>query len=171
MNNYLPLRGGQMTEAAISRNVCTSELQINGGTGVYQGGSLIAYGNDVNELSGCFKIIASTNSSSVIALIGTPAGSLTWGGRNVAVIEEQGPGYIRYSNGFQICWGWQLATTTTDSTINFPKAFIRDAWHQVSVSVSGQSINIFALGWSEWRVQIANTNQGAITYTAVGYWK
>ena len=86
-------------------------------------------------------------------------------------VDSQGGGWIRYSNGLQICWGWQLATTTTDSSIIFPKAFIRDAFHQVSFSVSGQSSTIYALGWNEVCVYVANTNTGAITYTAVGWWK
>ena len=97
--------------------------------------------------------------------------NLTRSGKNVDAIEEQGDGYIRYSSGLQICWGLQLATTTTDSSIIFPKAFIRDGFHQVSVSVSGQSPNMYALGWSEVYVYVANTNTGAITYTAVGWWK
>ena len=97
--------------------------------------------------------------------------NLTRSGKNVDAIEEQGDGYIRYSSGLQICWGWQFATTTTDSTINFPRAFIRDGFHQVSVSVSGQSSTIYALGWNEVYVYVANTNTGAITYTAVGWWK
>ena len=49
-------------------------------------------------------------------------------------VDSQGGGWIRYSNGLQICWGWQLATTTTNSSIIFPKAFIRDAFHQVTTS-------------------------------------
>lgn len=97
--------------------------------------------------------------------------NLTCSGKNVEAIEEQGGGYIRYSNGLQICWGWQLSTTETASVINFPKAFIRDAFHQLSVSVSGQSDTIYALGWNEVAVDLANTNMGAITYTAIGYWK
>lgn len=97
--------------------------------------------------------------------------NLTCSGKNVAVIDSQGDGWIRYNNGLQICWGWYLRTTETDSTINFPKAFIRDAFHQLSVSVSGQSDIIYPLGWSEVSFIVANTNMGAITYTATGYWK
>ena len=43
--------------------------------------------------------------------IGTDANSnMTYDGHIVDTIEEQGSGYIRYSNGLQICWGsikWQ----------------------------------------------------------------
>ena len=39
-------------------------------------------------------------------------GNMTYDGHIVDTIEEQGNGYIRYSNGLQICWGainWQSA--------------------------------------------------------------
>ena len=49
--------------------------------------------------------------------IGTDANSnMTYDGHIVDTIEEQGSGYIRYSNGLQICWGsieWQSACSTS----------------------------------------------------------
>lgn len=40
-----------------------------------------------------------------LSLSGGNVSSLTIGGKSVDTIEEQGDGYIRYSNGIQICWG------------------------------------------------------------------
>ena len=51
--------------------------------------------------------------------------NMTFNGNKVDTIEEQGVetygGYIRYSNGIQICWGYIGAGAAV--TKNFPKSF------------------------------------------------
>ena len=61
-------------------------------------------------------------------------------------VDSQGGGWIRYSNGLQICWGEYSRTTEENSTINFPKAFSLS--YAIGVTVSGQSSTVFAGGWS-----------------------
>lgn len=73
--------------------------------------------NDINdEWKGGFRL---PTSQPGIDLIGFIDGSLLWCGKGVDCIDSQGDGYIRYSNGLQICFG--VATAGLDNT--FPKAF------------------------------------------------
>ena len=51
--------------------------------------------------------------------------NMTYDGRIVDTIEEQGDGYIRYSNGLQICWTTnELVTQSSSGTWTYPKTFI-----------------------------------------------
>ena len=63
-------------------------------------------------------------------------GNMTFDSHIIDTIEEQGDGYIRYSNGLQICWG-KISRTTSSSapwnnfyessenfSENYPKSFI-----------------------------------------------
>ena len=84
-------------------------------------------------------------------------------------IDSIGTDWVRFKSGLQICWGECSKTSVSDVTINFPKAFIPG--YPLSVSVSGQSSTIYALGWSVNKVVIGNSNAGEFTYTAVGRWK
>ena len=52
-------------------------------------------------------------------------GNMTFDSHIVDTIEEQGDGYIRYSNGLQICWTTNdLISTTSYGTWTYPKTFI-----------------------------------------------
>ena len=50
-------------------------------------------------------------------------------------VEEQGEGYIRYSNGLQICWRTETAVTR-QVPINFGKAFLSPYYYSVTVCPS-----------------------------------
>ena len=53
-------------------------------------------------------------------------GNLVYDGNIVDTIEEQGTGYIRYSNGIQICWGIVTNNNNIDTGVSIytlPKAF------------------------------------------------
>lgn len=138
-------------------------------------GTIYLYANETNK--GIFTSNPIAGSRGVLQILNDNTIRLTatsfFSGANGidCSVDSQGDGWIRYSNGLQMCWGWLLRTTETVSTINFPKAFIRDAFHQLSVSVTGQSNNIYLSGWNNLSVYIANTNVGDLTYTAVGWWK
>jgi hypothetical protein len=71
-------------------------------------------------------------------------GNMTYDSHIVDTIEEQGDGYIRYSNGLQICWGtviWQSACSrawgslyeTSPMNESYAKSFVNTP----SVSVLG----------------------------------
>lgn len=122
LNNYLPISGGQMTGSAISRDTDDSVLQLRGGATYTTGSYLTLCGKDYSS-SGVFTVTARDGTNSC-TLRGTPSGTLTWGNKTIDVIEEQGDGYIRYSNGIQICWGTKMiAGGVTSADILFPKPF------------------------------------------------
>ena len=50
-------------------------------------------------------------------------------------VEEQGGGYIRYSNGTQICWGTRTAETR-QVPINFGKAFLSPYYYGITICPS-----------------------------------
>ena len=51
--------------------------------------------------------------------------NMTFDSHIVDTIEEQGDGYIRYSNGLQICWTTNtLVTQSSSGTWTYPKTFI-----------------------------------------------
>ena len=71
-------------------------------------------------------------------------GNMTYDSHIIDTIEEQGDGYIRYSNGIQICWGsrsWQSNCTnpwgslyeTSVIDMSYAKSFVEPP----SVSISG----------------------------------
>lgn len=59
---------------------------------------------------------------------------------NVSDIVESGPGYIRYANGVQICWGevprWTLTWADHQSNYNLPKPF-KDTNYTVQTTPKG----------------------------------
>ena len=92
--------------------------------------------------------------------------------KNIDVIEEQGDFYIRYSNGFQICWGHFLGITNTKKTISYPKSFSDSA----SISVNGQSgIYVTIDGWTNSAFDVISTTSSIsnawFLWLAVGRWK
>lgn len=92
--------------------------------------------------------------------------------KDIALIEEKGTNYIRFTNGLQICWGRTNATKNT--TITYPKPF-KDA---NSYSCSGCSN-----GWSGSYGNYGMSNLTATDFyynadknyvwlwVAIGYWK
>jgi hypothetical protein len=99
-------------------------------------------------------------------------GNMTYDSHIVDTIEEQGEGYIRYSNGLQICWGY--VARGSEMTKNFPKSFSIPP--TVSVTVNGNGAN------STNSIATANCTAQAITvynnvsaygsfYIAIGRWK
>ena len=92
--------------------------------------------------------------------------------KNIDVIEEQGDFYIRYSNGFQVCWGSFLGITNTKKTISYPKSFSDSA----SISVNGQSgIYVTIDGWTNSAFDVISTTSSIsnawFLWLAVGRWK
>lgn len=185
MNNYLPLSGGQLTSADLSRNVTTSHLQLRGGTTILNGAYLSLGGKDFDARPGAFYMVA-RNAETGHALTGSPDGSLTWGGKNIDVIESQGDGWIRYSNGLQICWftanntnsGWQGY-----SNVSYPIPFANDDVFitfcnrtDVNSSTNMHEIRIAAKVsthfWAYWLVDgVLTSEQIGGDFIAIGRWK
>lgn len=116
-------------------------------------------------------------------------GNMTYDSHIVDTIEEQGEGYIRYSNGIQICWGkisrtsssksWDIFYESSESfSENYPKSFI--SLPAVTTGSDGndfclieaargtttQTPNMFAIRPSEF-----TDRTFTISYIAIGRWK
>lgn len=104
-------------------------------------------------------------------------------GKTPDLIEEQGDGYIRYSNGIQICWDNVLLHNLVQSAgysyaCNFPKSFI--AAPSVTVNYSSAystdtGIAAESIGTAGCTIWVKNTKLSVadfnINYMAIGKWK
>lgn len=127
----------------IRHGLSSNSLILSGGNGTTNGANLVLYGTNRSDgFKGRFDLVA--KGSSDYKLTGKSDGTLTWDGDIVDVIEEQGNGYIRYSNGLQICWGsisWQSSCSTawgslyetSSASESYAKSFVGAP----SVSASG----------------------------------
>lgn len=84
--------------------------------------------------------------------------NMTFNGHIVDTIEEQGTGYIRYTNGIQICWGYVSAGT--EVSINFLKSFLQ----QPTISVTSDTQNTDSI------VTATCTNQTITVYCKFAYY-
>ena len=146
-------------------------IRVQGGSGEDKGSRLILSGKDRPGLEGAFELLA-TDGVSQSLLKGTRDGLLTWCEKSVNCIDSQGDFYIRYSNGFQTCWGSFLGITNTPKTISYPKSFADSA----SISVNGQSgIYVTINTWTNSAFNVVSTtssDQNAwFLWLAVGRWK
>lgn len=92
--------------------------------------------------------------------------------KNINVIEDQGDYYIRFSAGFQICWGSFLGITTSPKTISYSKPFSNSA----SISVNGQSgVYVTVDSWTNSTFSVVSTTSSIenawFLWIAVGRWK
>ena len=112
--------------------------------------------------------------------------NMTFNGNVVETIEEQGNGYIRYSNGLQICW---VNATMTISVYNwsFPKTFLQNPVVTATIFYPGNNYNVWQrcvelnnLSSTGVLLRSANHQFGSNEYyvgtdnvnaIAVGYWK
>lgn len=88
-NKYLSLAGGSMSGAIttsafnfIKRNVNNSHLTIMGGTGYGNSASILLNGGESSSNAGEFQLLAHNGTTGRL-FIGTPNGTLTWGGNNI----------------------------------------------------------------------------------------
>lgn len=146
-------------------------IRVQGGSGEGKGSRLILSGKDRLGLEGGFELMA-TDGVSESLLRGTRDGLLTWCEKSVDCIDSQGDFYVRYSNGFQICWGHFSGITNTPKTISYPRSFSDSA----SISVNGQSgIYVTVNSWSNSAFDVVSTTSSIsnawFLWLAVGRWK
>ena len=100
--------------------------------------------------------------------IGTDANSnMTYDGHIVDTIEEQGSGYIRYSNGLQICWGsieWQSACSAPWGSL-YETGAINGSYGKSFV----ETPSVSALGYIGTNSAIVETTVGNNTRTPFFY--
>lgn len=135
LESYLPLSGGTITGGIVTSTV-TDTITSNaeriimcGGSTYTKGGNLRLYGDGyAGAMAGGAALVTFANETQQATLQLTPDGKGSWNGADLSCITASDltrtAGYIRYSNGFQICWGVTSAMTAGENnTINFPVAF------------------------------------------------
>ena len=128
-------------------------------------------------------------------LVGTSDGTLTWtGGGNpstgdIEIVDSSSLpgsiGYIRYSSGLQICWGYvncvNYGYKSKYSQFTFPVAF-KDPTYQVTVCPLSSSMNVVAniksgRTTTYCNIGVRDLSQSSSNWTAdvlihvIGYWK
>lgn len=127
-------------------------------------------------------------------LVGTSDGSLTWTGGNysslghIEIVDSMSlsgsTGYIRYSSGLQICYGYvncvNYAYSSTYSVFTYPVSF-KDSNYQVTVCPRASGVDVVAnineKDATHCSVGIRNLRQSSDNWTvnvlihAIGYWK
>lgn len=151
------------------------DLVVNGVTTTYDIHDANAVDLTNNQTVGGIKTFSDAPVVSAITLDGktidTDANdNMTFDSHIVDTIEEQGNGYIRYSNGIQICFsGTTALNSEIEKQITFPKPFSLNP----AVLVCGQSSYLYMNGWTSTRF-IARVDGGATIYfswIAIGIWK
>lgn len=173
LENFYPKSGGVITSTIVNRDVKDSYLEIRGGMGSDDGARLMLIGSDWHlSNKGAFNLKAQSGSNRS-DLEGSPSGSLTWNSKAIDTIEEQGDGYIRYSNGLQICWGIVEVTQNSTSEVSFPKSFVSDNKTFVTTASKGSNsmyINVSKIATSYCDFYIS-AGSGLVLWQAIGYWK
>ena len=193
--DYLPLTGGTLT-GNISLNPDTSNG--NGGIiarygsglrlsseafGSGSSGALIDLsGRHASSDAGVFRIYANSEAAQY-QLVGSPSGTLKWGGKNIERVNASGTNYIRYENGIQICWRSGAPFDTNDTPITLPVPF-KDATYAVSAIGKGLSTStnvaipkIVGKTTTDFTIKGTSTNgittftSGTVDYVAIGWWK
>ena len=96
--------------------------------------------------------------------------NMTFNGHIVDTIEEQGEGYIRYSNGIQICWG--LGEYSNNTTITYPRTFIAPNMMSVQVNCGIPNVTVGATNWfAESFLLSISTASAWVSWLAIGRWK
>ena len=185
LNNYVDLSSGQTIGGLktfsndlvlngnfnLRNSIDNGSIRVQGGSGEGKGSRLILSGKDRPGLEGIFELMA-TDGVAESLLRGTKDGLLTWCEKSVNCIDSQGDFYVRFSDGFQICWGSFLGITTTQKTISYPKAFSDSA----SISVNGQGgIYVTVDSWTNSAFDVVSTTSSIsnawFLWLAVGRWK
>lgn len=183
----LPLTGGTMTGeigfdsyGAFISNVRTDGYTQISGSQYDKGSRLTLWGQD-NDGGGRFALFA-RNNDLYAELVGSPDGTLLWGGKNVERVNAIGSNYIRYESGLQICWGFN--SMTHNSEITFAAPFSTSPIVVQSSYSSGSNVYVVVAGAESTKFKVTVTkiaNGGSISFItgdapsiswiAVGTWK
>ena len=164
LSGYVPRSGGAvMTSDSLGRTVDNVEFRIDGGNGWGKGASVVMRGKD-RSTDGGSLILHTQDSNGYCQMILKPDGTATWGNKKIDTIEEQGDGYIRYSNGLQICWG--LGEYDIGQVVSYAKAFIE--FPSVVTSPKANPIN-----WHSEHFTMGDMSgsRDYVSWQAIGRWK
>lgn len=114
----------------------------------------------------------------------TFTGGVTVGGYEPECIVDKGDGYIRYSSGLQLCWGWSgtfTARNDTRKTFTFAKSFKMPPHVLSSPSAGGNNWASYSertsssttTGTISTWVSSGYDNEAIVGYQwlAIGFWK
>ena len=148
-----------------------NKLDLSGGTmtGAINGNPLTLTADDGNDSA---------------SLVLGADGSATWNGKNVLAIESSGSEYIRFTNGLQLCWHFDLVPANSPDGLkvfNFPIPFVTMTSFQLTtVGVNnGRFMNV-ANGYADttwYQVAVETMAAGVPIYDvyfwmfALGTWK
>lgn len=166
-------------------NVCNhstiSELSLSN---VSDGADIVLCPKEYN--AGFFRIRAFDGTTRQ-SLNGYANGTLSWSGKNIDCVEEQGDGYIRYSNGLQICFGVAVNNNNLGTGVtrqSFPVAFsatpiiattpsVRAESNTYTVTIGDVYGTTFIINsWANYNIPPVLSDAPLAThYVAIGKWK
>ena len=137
---YLPLSGGAMS-GDISNSAGTGFLRFLGGSNVNNGARLAVSPESDTTNPGQFWLVAKATGVGERHLIGKPDGTLTWDGKEVAAIRAVSLAnrYICFTNGVQICWGWNTSPSVGSNNTNLPRAYADNTYAVFVTRTSGST--------------------------------
>lgn len=116
---------------------------------------------------------ANTSNSTSIATTAWVKNILSSSGVGLATISKSGNGYIQFTNGFQVCWGY--GTYKSEDTISFAKAFTTNSrvFPVVGPNITTSTLNctVNTLTKTNFKIvhNVSGTGTTNIMYIAVGY--
>lgn len=103
------------------------------------------------------------------------ATSIFGGANNIdCSVDSLGDGYVRYSNGLQICFYQYLANAGANTAITLPKPFINTNYISTLTSCGGEgscSITPNSTHIAGFSISNAGTNSLFVNVISIGYWK
>lgn len=190
---FLPLTGGNMTGEFIVNNLGSLVkqdvpgyeelvLQAYDRANQWTGGflTLRGHGGSIEEERGSFLLGARNKDGRPAgSLLGTSSGRLIWSGNEVIRVTGSGYGWVRYSDGLQICWGSSgIETNRINAVVNLPVPFINTGYSpvvnytdanntpSVSVTAGNKTTTAFAIAAAN-----PNYNWGRLLdWVAIGRW-
>ena len=186
-NKFKSVKTNSLSTFQVAPNTDSESLLLNHDLsyGGFLGSGLVLRGKNSSIEAGCFNLLAGDGTNSA-TLQGTPSGTLTWGGKNIDCVEEQtnaSNGYIRYTNGIQICWGGFMNNNNIgagQSSYTFPKAFNAEPRIIVTTNLldlylvtTTASTTTFSVGFIQcYQTPVTFTQNNVVfNYIAIGTWK
>ena len=163
-------------------NVQKSNVDVgwsyDAGTGAGLG--LRCASDELGNNAGEFFLFAKKGNTGCV-LSGKPDGTLVWDGKAVVTVTassiNSGTGYIRFSNGLQICWG-EATIASAGATVTLPAAFIdtnyritEGRWWLLNWNESYYFADRTTTSFKRYAIGTLSSNSRVSMYIAIGKWK